>query len=740
MARKRTIGKDILRRVRLLYVLFLLAGMMIVGRILWIQYGPDGEELREKAEDITFARFRIPAERGDILGRDGRILATTIPEYEIRMDFGVLNMSRDSFARVADTLGRCLARFYGDGSAAQYRAMLESNFADKDNKRYVRLNRRKISYTEEKQFAKFPLFRAGRYKSGYIAEQSSKRFLPMGSLARSVVGIMRDDEAWRGLEMRYDSLLCGTDGFTMKQKISGSFWIPVPDEGNMEPVNGYDIVTTIDADIQDVAERILRQQMEDNNGHWGTVILMEVATGEIIAMCNLGRLDDGSYGEVFNYAINTRVEPGSTFKLATMLSLLEVGGMRITDMVDCRPDPGKGLSARVGIRDIRDDHMNGVLTLRQTFEQSSNIGFARSAHKSFGHNPARFVDFVRDSLLMASPTGIDLAGERGGLIYHPSDRKNWHGTLLVQMAYGYNAMFTPLQILNLYNSVANDGRMMRPMLVKEVRSYGETIARFEPEQIRTIASPQTIRDAQTALAGVVMEGTGRLVMKGAPYTAVAKTGSAQQVIESGRGYRYPDGSLDMLCSFTGYFPVENPKYSCIVAIKAHEKRGTKRLYGSNVAGPVFRAVADRIYARTIELHDKSYGPEKHLPAAKDVKGGRTDAVRCVAQEFSLPYPFNDGGEGWWACADPEAAAMDAQTAVAGDTAVPAQDSTAQESVFTEMAVVPSVVGMGLKDAIWLLENAGLKVLFTGTGRVTAQSLRAGAHAEPGQTIQLTLKI
>ena len=702
MERKRTIGKDILRRVRWLYVLFLLAGTMIVGRIVWIQYGPDGDRLRERAEDITFDRFRIPAERGDILGRDGRILATTIPEYEIRMDFGVLTMTRDSFANVAEPLAGCLSDFFGDASQAHYRSMLMENFDDKDNRHYVRLNRRKISYTEEKQFEKFPLFRAGRYKSGYIAEQSSRRFLPMGSLARSVVGIIRDDEPQRGLEMRYDSLLRGTDGFTMKQKISGSFWIPVPDEGNTEPVNGYDIVTTIDADIQDVAERILREQLEENNGHWGTVILMEVATGEIHAMCNLGRMDDGNYGEIFNYAINTRVEPGSTIKLATLLSLLEVGGMRITDMVDCRPDAGKGLSARVGIRDIRDDHLNGVLSLRETFEQSSNIGFARSAHKAFGERPGRFVEFVRDSLRMGSPSGIDLVGERGGVIYHPDDKQNWHGTLLVQMAYGYNAMFTPLQILSLYNSVANDGRMMRPMLVKEVRSYGETVARFEPDTLAMIASARTIRDAQSALAGVVEAGTGRLVMKGAPYTAVAKTGSAQQVIESGRGYRYPDGSLDMLCSFTGYFPIENPKYSCIVAIKAHERRGSKRLYGSTVAGPVFRAVADRVYARAIELHDKSYGPVRNPATEKELKGGRTDAVQFVAQELSLPYSI--GGNEWWT------------------HEAPLRDSA---------NVVPSVVGMGLKDAICLLENAGYNVRFTGKGRVTAQTLQ-------GESVKLEL--
>jgi cell division protein FtsI (penicillin-binding protein 3) len=265
------------------------------------------------------------------------------------------------------------------------------------------------------------------------------------------------------------------------------------------------------------------------------------------------------------------------------------------------------------------------------------------------------------------------------------------------------------------------------MLVKEVRSYGETIARFKPDTIAAIASPHAIRDAQSALAGVVEAGTGRLIMKGAPYTAVAKTGSAQQVIESGRGYRYSDGSLDMLCSFTGYFPVENPKYSCIVAIKAHERRGGKRLYGATVAGPVFRAVADRVYARTIELHDKNYGPERRLPSEEQLKGGRIDEVRYVTQELSLPWSIDDGGEGWWAYKDAEVAPI-----------VQLRDSVATEQSITDMITVPSVIGMGLKDAIWILENAGLKVMFTGMGRVTAQSSVEGSQAEAGSTIKLTM--
>lgn len=764
MKKSKTIGKDILVRVRWLYVFFLLIAAAVVGRIVWIQYGPAGNELREMAEEVTFAQFVMPAARGDILARDGRILATTIPEYEIFMDFSALRqnirqgikqnreesvrlkMERDSFAVLADGLADSLSVFFGDRSKAEYSAMLFSNF-DASNQ-YTRINRRKISYTEEKRLAQFPVFNLGKYKGGYIARQSSRRFMPMDPLSRSTIGTVRNDPdkentiiISRGLEMGYDSLLRGTNGVTMKQKISGSFWIPVPDDANLEPVDGYDIVTTINADIQDVAESALREKLTESNAMWGVVILMEVATGEILAMCNLTRTESGGYGEVQNHAIGTPVEPGSTFKLATLLTLLEEGGMSINAMVDCVPE--NGLVANVGGKNVRDDHRSGVQSLRETFEQSSNIGFARSTYGLYSHAPARFVEFLTDKLRFGQKTGIDLPGERTPDIKHPSDKKRWDGTALQMMSYGYALEVTPLQTLTLYNAVANNGRMMRPMLVREVRSYGETIRRFEPEAIsEAIASPASIRAAQQALAGVVEAGTGRLVMKDAAYTAVAKTGTAQQMVRGG-GYRTADGGLDILASFTGYYPIENPKYSCIVAIKAHEPQG-KRYYGSTLAGPVFRAIADRLYASTISLHNKDYGTARKPAAQSAVKGGRTEAVRAVTQYFSLPYVVTDGNTGWWTppksviaeAGDIQVPSVARPTA---DTTVLAAGITATEDVGETTAVVPSVAGMGLKDALFLLEESGYRVAFTGMGAVAAQSIKAGTSAPAGMTVYLTLR-
>lgn len=741
MARNKSIGKDIDLRVRWLYVIFLVLAVAIVFRIAWIQWGPEGDELREKAQEITFDRFVIPASRGDILARDGRILSTTIPEYELFMDFKTLAQQiekRDSFDKVAPMLADSLARFFRDRSSGEYLTMLERHYDSADKSRYVRLNRRKLSYTEEKRMAGFPIFSAGRFKSGYIAEQKSRRFMPMDSLARVVIGTVQHDTLIRGgVEQMYDSLLRGTDGMTMKQKVSGDFWIPVPHDVNSDPVDGYDIVTTINADIQDVAETTLRRQLIESDAFWGLVILMEVETGEIHTMCNLQRTGKGKYGEVYNNAIRTRVEPGSTFKLATLLTLLQDGGMTIADRVDCRPD--HGLIAKVGIKDVRDDHHCSVLSLRETFEQSSNIGFARSVYNRYKENPRRYVDFIADNLAMGAPTGIDLPLERAPRIKDPADRSRggWDGTTLQMMSYGYALEVTPLQVLTLYNAVANNGRMMRPMLVKQVRSYGDTVAVFEPQAIREQIAPlSAIRDAQACLAGVVDAGTGR-IMKSAPYKAAAKTGTAQQVVPETGTYRAPGGGLHILASFTGYFPLENPKYSCMVAIKVHE-HGGKRFYGASLAGPVFRAIADRVYAQTISLHDKDYGYERHTAAENEIKGGVGEQVRVATAGMGLSHSVNGD---WWTPAPIEVQLPDRGNVLATGSVTEYSPEDAEDGYLaaTLTGVVPQVTGMGLRDALFRLENAGLKVEFSGAGTVFEQSPAPGESVPEGTLVRLKLR-
>ena len=728
---KSSIAKDILRRVRWLYLFFLLAAVAIVGRIIWIQYGPEGDELRAMAEEATFDWRALPAERGDILARDGRILATTIPEYEIRMDFNAVAMPDSIYVKSADSLARELSSFFGDRSYEAYKATLLQCHKEKHKNKYVNILPRKISYTEEKQISRFPIFNKGQYRGGYIKKQLSKRFMPMKPLARSALGTVGNMGVNGGVEQRYDSLLRGTDGNSLMQKISGTFWLPVPDPMNIEPVNGLDVVTTLDADIQDVAETMLRKQVAECNAYWGTVMLMEVESGEIRAMCNLTRQNDGTYDEVFNHAIRTPSEPGSTFKLASLLALLEDGGMSINAMIDCRSDAS--LRANVGGKSVRDDHRCNIQTLKQTFEQSSNIGFARSVYGVYSHDPSRFVNFVKGNLGFGDRTGIDLPSERKPDIKDPTDRSRWDGTSLQMMSYGYAFEVTPLQTLMLYNSVANNGRMMRPMVVKQIRSYGDTVQTFEPEVlIEAIASPAAIRAARECLEGVVDEGTGR-VMRSAYYRAAAKTGTAQQVITTGRGYAYANGSMDILTTFVGYFPADNPKYSCIVAIKAYEPRG-KRFYGGSLAGPVFREIADRVYASSISLHNKDYGTQRRLPEPSAIKGGRGEQVAIVGSGLGIPMGMDMTGSEWWT---PAGEATVRHTADNGEET--AADMPTYEAG-EEMAAVPQVVGMGLKDALYLLENSGLKVTFTGKGRVVSQSARAGSSVPRQSTVHLKLHI
>jgi cell division protein FtsI (penicillin-binding protein 3) len=338
-AERGDIKRSTSNRALVLYTVFLLVAFGIIGRILYIQYGPDGDELREEAMDKTFARRSILANRGDILSYDDRILATTIPEYDIRMDFNSIKLEPQAFAVQADSLAHCLASFFGDRTADSYYNLLMRCYKDKSRNRYVKILQRKIDYMEQEQVSRFPIFRLGRYSGGYIAEQKSKRFRPAGQLARKVIGgIEQDTIARDGIELSYDKYLRGTSGNRLMQKISGSFWLPVQDPANKEPIDGLDVVSTIDIDIQDIAETALKRQLELGGAKWGTVILMETATGKIRALCNLSRPKAGVYLEDYNYAARRRNEPGSTFKLATLLVLLEYSGMNIRTPVDCTSD------------------------------------------------------------------------------------------------------------------------------------------------------------------------------------------------------------------------------------------------------------------------------------------------------------------------------------------------------------------------------------------------------------------
>ncbi len=720
MAEKKTdIKKAILVRVRVLYVLFFSIGVAIAGKILYIQYGPSGEELRSRGTKISYERVTIEADRGDILSWDGRILATSVPTYEVRMDFAAQGLADSTFLNNVDSLAYCLSTFFGDRSATAYREKLMNAHRNKKKNRFVLLSPRRVNHLEIKEIAKFPIFRLGQNRGGFIPVQINRRLLPHGSLASRTIGMVNESGTKLGIEGAYDSILRGVNGNVMMQRISGSFRIPVPDELSVDPVDGIDVVTTLDVDVQDVAETALRKQLIAGDADWGTAVLMEVSTGEIRAIANLTRRGEGKYVEDFNYAIGKNFEPGSTFKLASLMTLLDEGGASLDEMFDTRPG-----TVMVGRAKVVDTHNYGELTLKGVFEKSSNVGFALAVNKYFRDEPERFVNHLR-KMGLDKPMDLQIAGEAPAVIRGPEDRW-WDGTTLTMMAYGYALRLSPLKTLSFYNAVANNGKMVRPKFVRELRQYGQTLRSYPTEvMVSSIGSDEVIRQVQEAMRGVVDEGTARYILKNPYYKVAAKTGTAQislaEIYKGGRGYKDRFGGRHYLATLVGYFPADHPRYSCIVAIKTYHgpgRRGT--YYGASLSGPVFRAIADRVYAQSTswqsplsERHDKT---EQQPP----LKPGRVDEMKRVANRFHISGIDAPRGAMW----------MNLES----------RDSLPPEavSITPHEGTVPDVVGMGLKDAIYLLEKSGLVVSFSGVGVVQTQSFKPGTRVNRGSVISLRL--
>lgn len=712
--RKPDIKKSILLRVRMLYLLFFLVGVAIVGKILYIQYGPSGETLRSKGERITYERVSIEANRGDVLSWDGRILATSIPMYEVRMDFGAQGLVDSVFTKNVDSLAVSLSRFFGNKSADAYRSMLQTAYRNRSKNRFTLISPRRVNHLEIKEISQFPLFRLGPNRGGFIAVSLDKRLKPHGSMASRTIGMVNEAGTKVGIEGAYDSILRGVNGNVMMERISGSFRIPIQDEYNVAPVNGIDVVTTLDIEIQDVAETALRQQLEVGDADWGTVILMEVATGEVRAIANLTRKGEGRYLEDFNYGIGMSLEPGSTFKLATLMTLLDEGGAKLNE----RFNTGDG-TMMVGRVKVVDTHACGELPLSGIFEHSSNIGFALATNKYFEQSPERFVNHIR-KMGLDQPFNLQIQGEVAPVIHQPGSRW-WNRTTLTMMSYGYALRLTPMKTLSLYNAVANNGKMMRPLFVKEFRQYGQTLRTFSPDvMVSSVASNETIKEVQSALESVVDDGTAR-ILKNPYYKVAGKTGTAQIALGKG-GYTDNQGGRHYLATLVGYFPADNPKYSCIVCIKTYNGPGRRNsYYGASLSGPVFRAIADRVYAQHTDWQPPLSKQKSKLEEQPTIKGGRTEEIKRVTKELKVTLPKSSEKSEW--------------------ESIRTNDSVqAVTPLKLSLGVVPNVIGMGLKEALYLLETEGLMVSFRGVGGVLSQSLPAGSPAERGALIVLQLGI
>lgn len=741
------IKPDITWRVRVLYVIFVGLAMLIIGRIIYIQYGPDGDALRHKGEENNFNVFRVEGSRGDIYSDDMSLIATSQQRYMVGIDFGARGFSHEKFAANVPVLARQMSAMFGDRSAAGYERLLNSMYANRARRRYVRITPRWVSYLELKQIEGFAQIKLPPNVGGRGVESEVERVRPFGMLAARTIGKTTTDLVWvdkptkqrdstapaeqlaayevrpvSGLENSYNDLLKGTNGWELRQKINQNFWVPVESEVNVAPSDGADIVTTLDMNIQDVAESMLSKQLLQYDADWGTVVVMEVATGEIKAIANLGNNHHGSCSENFNYAVSGSYEPGSTFKLASLLALLEKGGMTLTDKVSTEHG-----HAVIDNRIYDDDHkVDTAISVKTMFALSSNIGFVKSVRGCFRANPSMYVDFIK-SLGFKQQLHTGIKGETKPQMWEPTDRgaNQWTDNLtLNKMAYGYSFNISPLHTLTLYNAVANGGKMVRPHFVREVRRYGQVVEEFKPEYINEkICSDATLASVRECLESVVDSGTG-MVLKNPYYQVAAKTGTAQMLFygsERNPSNPYYDkaGHRQYLATMVGYFPADNPKYSCIVCIKTYSGR-TYNIYGAGMAGPVFRAVADRIYAAHSEWQPsvaERYTAKSPKPA--DVKGGRYDAVSRVASD--LQFLYQGGATGEWVATQ--------------------NDSTriVLSKVPTIGGLVPNTVGMGAQDALYLIERCGMKAVLHGKGRVVSQSVPSGSNIIEGGTIVLILK-
>ena len=700
------IKRDIYWRIAIAFIAMVVFAVAILWKIFQIQ-NVEGNYWRAMADSLTTRYVAIDADRGNIYSSDNRLLATSLPRFEIRFDAKAEGLENSYFNSTIGKLAESLAWLFNDKSSNDYRFELTN--ARKNNERY-HLLKREISYTQLQAIKNFPIFRDGQYKGGLIVTQKNKRSYPFRVLANRTIGYVRDNGTKPvGLEAKFNNDLIGTQGKRLMQKISGGIWMPVNDDNELAPKNGKDIITTIDVSIQDIAENALLKTLLKNNADHGCVIVMDVKTGAIKAIANLGRDKDSVYKELYNYAIGEAHEPGSTFKLASMLSLLEDGYIKLTDTIDT--EHGHKIYGKQNMKDA-EDHGESRVTIKKCFAISSNVGVSKLVNQNYYKNPDKFLKHLRD-LKLDQPVGIEIPGERKPYIKNDSD-KLWSASVsLPWMSVGYELNITPLRLLTLYNAVANNGVMMKPYIVQAIQEYGQTSQEFAPViSISKICTDATLISLKELLNEVVISGTAHNLFN--PYYSVAgKTGTAQ-ITNIGGGYV----KHIYQSSFYGYFPADVPQYSIAVVINA-PSNGV--YYGSAVAGPVFKEIADNIFSTNLNIHPSIENDTVTYKATMPiVKTGSSSDLKYLFNNLKIPFINNE--EGTWL------------QQVSSEKVVELISSN--KSVVA--GVVPDVKGMGLRDAIYLLESSGLQVRVDGIGVVKNQSLPAGTKILKGQLITITL--
>lgn len=662
----------------------------------------EGPRLRELAKEMRTHNTVLPAERGNIYTEDGLLLCSSIPEFDVRVDFSVIK--KDTFYRYSDSLAACLSGLFKDGTKAQYKQLLTAAF--KGQEKYFTL-KKNLPYYQYQAIRNFPIFNKGKRVGGLIVESRIKRINPYGMLAYRTIGLYRENAQTTGIEATFDSVLHGVNGSRLDQKVTGNVWMPV--EGSeIDPLNGRDVVTTIDISIQEVTEHALLSVLKQYECLYGTVVVMEVQTGKIRALVNLGRQKNGSYWEDFNYAMIPS-EPGSTFKMATLTALLNDGYINVENDVNCE-NGQKPFADRV----MHDSHHGlGIMPIRNAFAHSSNVAMASLAWRYYANDPKKYIDHLK-KLHLNTRTGIDLLGERRPSMIEPGER-DWRTTTLPWMAIGYGILITPLHTAMLYNAVANNGKMMKPYLISAIREYGKDVQVFEPTVLEeAIADEDAVKQLRACAEEVVLSGTGKHIQSPF-YTIAGKTGTAQV---ADQGIRYSDGVYQG--SFVGYFPTDKPRYTIAVVIRT--KPHSNSYYGGTLAAPVFRMISDKIFASGLGHWD---GPLDSI-----AKSGKVVlAAKLAATEDSYSKLLRTLGKQAQIEAAPNAIA---QLILDSNRNAYIRRKTVYHGL------VPDVKGLGLRDAVYLLENEGLKVTIQGRGIIQGQSIAPGTKISKGQNIILLL--
>lgn len=654
---------------------------------------------------------RIDPKRGNIFASDGRLMASSIPQYYAHIDFRADGLKADTLRKYVPALAKELSRMFGDMSPAAYQSHIMNGYR-KQTRNFL-LVRRKISYTEMKELKTLPFLKQPYYRSGLKLTPMAQRKKPFGILASRTIGDVYGDQAKggkNGLELAYDSLLIGVPGVGTRQKIRGRYITTT----EVEPVDGVDITTTIDIDIQDITEKALMDKLIEIDAASGTAVVMEVKTGAIKAIANLGRVSEGVYQETKNFAVADESEPGSTFKVASMMVALEKGVVNPHDTIDV----GNGIYMYKGVR-MTDHNWNkggyGKITAEQAIWYSSNIGVAKTILKGFENNPSEYVEALHE-MKLNQKLDMNIPGAGRPKIRHPRDTTQyWSKTSLPWMSFGYETQIPPIYTLNFFNAIANGGKMMKPYFVHSISKGGKVIQTMDPEVVKSkICSSSTLDQIRQMLLDVVEQEKGTAhVIKSDRLKLAGKTGTAQ-ISQGKAGYTAAGKSHQV--SFCGYFPADKPIYSCIVVVRS-PRRGYPS--GGGMSGMVFKHIAERTYAqgRFMPVETNTDSTALFVPR---VKNGHYEDLCYVLDELDIPLE-DDNKEWKWTTARLE------------DKQLMLREFAPNEQL------VPSVYGMGAKDAVFLLENCGLRVHINGVGKVYSQSKPAGQRIRKGESIVLNLK-